>query len=265
MIRFRMRLMKFLVLGVVALFLLPVGLHAAWWLNRDLPPTYTMARWSSAGILPPASAKPEAVVHVYAARVGRWRGIFAHHSWIVVKEKGAPRYTRYDVVGWGTPVRTDLRDPDGYWYGNLPMLVGAVEGAEAEALIPKIRGAVRAYPFSNYGTYLAWPGPNSNTFVNHVLAAIPEAGIALPPTAVGKDFRGSGWFAGLAPSRTGIQLSAQGLAGLTLAWVEGIEINVLGLVAGIDLREPGLKIPGFGRVGIDIGDGTAAAAPGGSR
>jgi hypothetical protein len=43
----------------------------------------------------------------YAARVGRWRGIFAHHSWIVVKERNGARYTRYDKVGWGRPVRTD--------------------------------------------------------------------------------------------------------------------------------------------------------------
>ncbi len=257
-----MKAVKFLLLTIVALFLLPVGLHAAWWLNRDLPPTYTMARWSSAGLLPPANAKPDAVVHVYAARVGRWRGIFAHHSWIVVKERGASRYTRYDVVGWGTPVRTDLRDPDGYWFGNLPTLVGSVEGEAAERLIPKIREAVRTYPFSGYGTYLAWPGPNSNSFVNHVLAAIPEAGIALPPTAVGKDFREDGWFAGLTPSRTGIQLSAKGLVGLTLAWVEGIEINVLGLVAGFDLRDPALKVPGFGRVGPDILSSGATASTG---
>jgi hypothetical protein len=44
-----------------------------------------------------------------------------------------------------------------------------------------------------------------------------------------------------------------------LGWVEGIEINVLGLVAGLDLRHPAVKLPGFGRVGVD--DGTAVAAP----
>ena len=67
----------------------------------------------------PADDK-EALVAIYAARVGRWRGIFAHHSWIVVKEEGAPRYTRYDEVGWGSPVRTDGWPPDGRWFGNVP-------------------------------------------------------------------------------------------------------------------------------------------------
>ena len=50
---------------------------------------WSEADWSSARLLPAARAKPEALVHVYAARTGRWKGIFAHHSWIVVKEKGA--------------------------------------------------------------------------------------------------------------------------------------------------------------------------------
>ena len=36
------------------------------------------------------ASKPDAIIHVYAARVGRWRGIFAHHTWVVIKDKGAP-------------------------------------------------------------------------------------------------------------------------------------------------------------------------------
>ena len=49
------------------------------------------------------------------------------------------------------------------------------------------------------------------------------------------------------------------MLGVKLGWVEGIEINVLGLVAGLDLREPGVKLPGFGRIGFDWL--TADAAP----
>jgi len=50
-----------------------------------------------------------------------------------------------------------------------------------------------------------------------------------------------------------------GLLGVKVGWVEGIEFNVLGLVAGLDLRHPALKLPGFGRIGIDSVV-TAAAA-----
>ena len=40
------------------------------------------------------------------------------------------------------------------------------------------------------------------------------------------------------------------MRGLTLGWVEGVEVNILGAVAGLDIRRPAVKLPGFGRVGI---------------
>jgi hypothetical protein len=43
--------------------------------------------------------------------------------------------------------------------------------------------------------------------------------------------------------------------GITLGWVEGIELNMLSLVAGLDLRHPAVKLPGLGRIGVE------AAAP----
>jgi hypothetical protein len=46
---------------------------------------------------------------------------------------------------------------------------------------------------------------------------------------------------------------------MKLGWVEGLEVNVLGLVAGLDLRHPAVKLPGFGRIGA--ADGSAIAAP----
>jgi hypothetical protein len=75
---------------IIGLFILPLGAHAVWWVMReDVAPNWRAADWSSAKLLPQASEAPQAIVAVYAARVGRWRGIFAHHTWIVVKEAGA--------------------------------------------------------------------------------------------------------------------------------------------------------------------------------
>ena len=59
---------------------------------------------------------------------------------------------------------------------------------------------------------------------------------------------------------TGIEASLWGLLGIKIGWIEGLEINVLGLVAGLDLRQPALKLPAFGRLGLDFGP-SAAAAP----
>jgi hypothetical protein len=248
-----MHLVGLTLLLCAGLFLAPLAVHAGYWIASDDGGPWNRARWSSAGLLPAAAAKPEAVIHIYAARTGRWKGIFAHHCWIVLKNKGATRFTRYDKVAWGSPVHVDSWAPDAYWYGHQPVLVGKVDGAEAERLIPKVKAAIAAYPYAQRGDYRVWPGPNSNTFVAHVLAAVPEWQVSLPPTALGKDFRPLPLAAGLTPSQTGLQLVLGGLIGLTVGWVEGIEVNVLGLVAGIDLRAPALKLPGFGRIGLPQG------------
>jgi hypothetical protein len=79
---------------------------------------------------------------------------------------------------------------------------------------------------------------------------VPELGATLPPTAIGKDFPHDGRWVGWTPSGTGFRLSLGGYAGLTLGWIEGFEINILGAVIGIDFRDPALKLPGFGRVGV---------------
>jgi hypothetical protein len=71
--------------------------------------------------------------------------------------------------------------------------------------------------------------------------------LTLPVIAIGKDYLPLGQFVAPTPSGTGYQLSVGGLFGLTLARDEGLEINLLGLAAGIDFRHPALKLPGVGR------------------
>lgn len=230
-------------------FLAPIAAHSVVHWQRGGAESWTTANWSSTGLLPRAADHKPAMVRIYAARTGRWRGNFAVHTWIVVKpEDGA--YARYDKVGWGQPIRRNAYAPDGLWFSNEFETVFAADGPDAARLIPQIEAAVRAYPYANPGDYSAWPGPNSNTFVSCVLQRVPEIGVALPPIAVGKDFPcASGWY-GLTPSRTGVRLSFGGYAGVSLGWVEGFELNILGAIAGIDVRRPALKLPGFGRIGM---------------
>lgn len=190
------------------------------------------------------------MVRIYSARTGRWKGVFATHSWIVLKEAGASGYERWDKVGWGHPVRRNNYAPDGRWYGNDPHVVHEVRGEDAARLIPQIRAGIANYAYNDRGDYRIWPGPNSNTFIASVLANIPELAATLPPTAIGKDFPHDGRWFSRTPSGTGFRISFDGYAGLTLAWVEGLEINILGAVVGIDFRNPALKLPGFGRVGV---------------
>lgn len=250
------RMLRSFFFSLLLLFLAPLALHAAYWTAVDHGGGWAQADWSSTGLLPAPAAHEAAMVRVFAGRVGRWRGIFAHHTWIVVKEKGASRYTRFDKVAWGEPVKVDGWQPDGRWYGHEPELIGAIDGPAAETMIPKIRAAVAAYPFSRRGGYSLWPGPNSNSFTAYVLSRVPEAHIALPSTAIGKDWRVDGLWFGPTTSHTGYQVSLGGLLGMTIGRVEGLEINLLGLVFGVDFVRPAVKLPGFGRIGV------AAMAPG---
>jgi hypothetical protein len=248
----RLALLKSAAIFLVLVFF-PIGLSAGrYWLGESRSHWQTADR-SSAGLLPLPSQHTEAIIRVYGARTVRWKAIFAIHTWIVVKEANASTYTRYDYTAWGEPIRTNGFAADARWFGAVPETITAVDGPEASRLIPKIRHVVENYKFRAYGDYNAWPGPNSNTFVQAVLDAVPELKTVLPPTAIGKDYPYRGAWLGLTPSGTGAYASAGGYLGLTIGWVEGLEINFLGAVLGLDIRRPALKLPGIGRLGLTAG------------
>ena len=242
-------MVSFLLVVFVLLFPVPVAISTAMYFFRGRIVNWRAADRSSAGLLPPALPQTEAVVRIFSARTVRWRGIVATHSWLVVKEAGATRYSRFDYTAWGEPIWVDRFVPDGRWFGCIPEVIFAADGPEAERMIPMIRRAVRDYAYPNIGDYRAWPGPNSNTFVTAIISAVPGMLAALPPTAVGKDFPIDRRWIGRTPSNTGVRVNLGGYAGLTIGWVEGIEVNILGAVAGIDFRRPAVKLPGLGRLG----------------
>lgn len=245
----------FRILGFIFLFyLMPAGCmfaqhkankgNSSWWeLRRD-----------SSEQAPPAADSNDAVIQVYAARAARWRGSFGVHTWVVTKRRAEKRYTRMEVIGysvsWGRDaVRIRNGSPDSYWFGNRPTLLRDIRGAEkVEALIDRLFDAANSYPYND--TYHVWPGPNSNTFTAYLARAVPELRLELPSTAIGKDFGEWRQIVSKSPSGTGIQFSLKGYGGLLLGLEEGLEVNVLGLTAGIDLYPPALKLPAVGRIGF---------------
>src|SRR5260370_41804868 len=110
----------------------------------------------------------------------------------------------------------------------------SVDGQEAEKLIPRISSVIETYRFRTYGDYSPWPGPNSNTFIQVVLDAVPELKAVLPPTAIGKDYPYEGDWFGLTPSRTGVYASLGGYLGVAIGWGEGFGINFFCGGLGID-------------------------------
>ncbi len=232
------------------LFAVPLGVSAAT-IDREPTPWY-LKRQDPSGQAPDPTTTREAVLQVYAARTVGWKGVFAVHTWLAVKPSGAPRYTRYEVFGWGVSrglpaIRVDRTGPDNYYFGERPELLLDRRGPEVDALIGKVKAAVDSYPWPN--DYVVWPGPNSNTFTAWIAREVPELHLTLPSIAIGKDYLGT-LPVGRAPSGTGFQVSLFGLVGALAALDEGFEVNLLGLVVGIDLKAPALELPGIGRIGM---------------
>src|SRR3989475_5827759 len=212
------------------------------------------------GLAPDPAATPEAVVQVYGARCSGWLGYFGIHTWIALKPSGARAYTTCEVIDWrlrrsGSVVAIRKRAPDALWGGNAPAVLATKRGDGVDALIERIDQAAREYPYA--GEYAAWPGPNSNTFTAYVARSVPELGLDLPPTAIGKDYLGDRLLA-TAPSGDGFQLSLFGLLGVLASGVEGCEVNVLGLAFGIDPFSPALRLPLVGRFGAARSNGSGS-------
>lgn len=236
--------------ALVAILLLgPLGVLAFGGL--DLDTHWSAASRASSEQAPDPQDEPAALIQVYGARAHNWRGAFGIHTWIATKRRGAGQYTVYQAIGWnlyrGRPVLTVSRGgpPDLLWFNAKPEILLERRGPGVEALIDRIEAAVAAYPYPRQ--YRVWPGPNSNTFTAFVARQVPELGLDLPPTAIGKDYLTDGQLIDRMPSGTGWQVSLQGLLGVGLGWEEGIEFNILGLSAGIDLNDLALRLPGIGQ------------------
>ena len=257
-----MRLLKRLMLFLLTVFIAPALLTLAWWQIKERPGSWRAADWSASGVLPAASSDPDAAIYLMAARTGGLKGAFAVHSWIVVKRPGASRYDRYDKVGWGSPVRHNAYPADGRWYSNAPWVVHAVHGEEALRLIPEFEAAIAEYPFSHRGDYRIWPGPNSNTFVAHVLRHVPEFGGFLPPNAAGRDFAPGLFAIDWSEEAKDLHVTLGGMIGFAAGAVSGLELHFMGLVAGLDFNRPGVKIPAAGLVALRPSmSATASEAP----
>ena len=243
------RATRYLSIFFLVFAILPSAIGAGLGYAKGWPTSSRTASWASAGILPLPQDESAARVVILSARTGKWKGIFAEHMAIIYKQENAKAWTRYEVVGWGEPVRRDSFEPDALWYGNMPRVIYDLKGPMAASIIPDIEIAISHYPYSSRGSYTVWPGPNSNTFVSWVVRHVEGLDVELPPVAVGKDWLG---YAGVAhaPSDTGYTASLAGVIGATLAWEEGAEIHVLGSTIGVDWNDLAIKLPALGKMSL---------------
>ncbi|WP_275789503.1 DUF3750 domain-containing protein [Pararhizobium gei] len=245
-----MKLLRRLLLAILFVYLLPALASAGFWYVKDRPASWREADWTSAKILPRPDESADAAIYVFSASTGGLKGAVASHSWIVTKGKDDTTYNRYDKVGWGSPIRRNGYPADARWYSNVPHMVVGITGRDAARLVPKVEAAIQSYPYAKPGAYRIWPGPNSNTFVAHVLRSVPELNAVLPPDAVGRDYLPEGKLFQIDGDGLDLHATLYGLLGISAGARSGFEVHFMGLVAGIDVLRPGIKIPALGRFGV---------------
>lgn len=207
-------------------------------------------RAAAADVAPDPALHPEAMIQICYCRTYGIRGLVAVHSWVLIKRADAAEWERIEAIGVreGQPsLRRNFRPPRFRWGGHRPRVLVELSGERAASAITRTDALLANYPHER--RYWGWPGPNCNSFIAALVRATPELRTELPALALGKDFLPGGRIFARAPSGTGFQISLYGLLGLTLARAEGLEINVLGFVLGVDPLDLAIKLPGIGRLG----------------
>ena len=74
--------------------------------------------------------------------------------------------------------------------------------------------------------------------------------MTVPSNATGRDYAPGLLGFEIAPDWRDLHVTLGGLAGFALGVRSGIEVHFGGLVAGLDLAKPAIKIPAYGRVPI---------------
>jgi hypothetical protein len=185
------------------------------------------------------------VVHVKCCRIPDkfpWIARFATHAWIDLRLDG--EWRRVEVMPYGPEVwRRRIPETavfaDRRWDHEVIVLSFFDTEQDATRIARDVLRAAARYP--RKGDYRAWPGPNSNTFVEWLAHEIPGLHLELAPNAVGKDYGGWGTIR-TTTTRTGLEFETAVL-GAQAGLQEGFELHILGLTAGLGLWPPRLKLP----------------------
>ena len=172
----------------------------------------------------------------------------ARHPWFAVRKEGESSWVRWEIWqpggggDWGYIAQRRVPPLEG---PNV-QVHGVLRGQKASRFIACLERESARYEHRHF--YLPWPGPNSNTYVDVMLRRCGMHA-ELPPTSIGKDYRGIVGVSGTSGG-TGVQLETP-LFGLRIGLTEGIQIHIFALTVGVDLWPPALIYPlGDGRLGF---------------
>lgn len=194
----------------------------------------------------------DSMVQIYETKEENWVGALAVKTWLVAKPKYAVSYTVYEIA---PPKKNEPKERSlvsiqkkgatEIAFPSKPRLLYELKGKQAEKIIDQIDRLAQIYPYQF--EYEEWFGPNQNTFVAYLVRNIEGMDFAMPSNANGKDYLGLPFY-DLTPTKTGYQISYKGMIGMMLSKKEGIEVNIGGIVIGVNPASQEIKLPGFGTI-----------------
>ena len=231
------------------LFVLPLLLSVGFILSARAPSTGA----GRAGTRPAWRRRPPSTPRRWCRSMPRGPGAGRGRSRSIPGSSSSPRgprattATRWSAGAWARArpsVRRNLRPPDGRWAGNDPSCWPTCAGRRRQALIPEIEAAIARYPYPDRLRHLA------RAELEHVRGLDrPRGARAAADPAVDRDRQGL-------PGRPARGPHAQRHRLPALAWAacsaspsgveEGLELNLLGLVLGVDPKRLGDQAAGPG-------------------
>lgn len=141
--------------------------------------------------LPPRPPAGVATVYLASASLPAPLSAVAVHTWFVVRAEGEADLERWEVwqTADGSPwghVQRDAQAPFSAVGGGPTRVLATWTGPDADAFTRCLRRASPTYAYRD--RYVAWPGPNSNTYVAAMLRAC-GLHADLPRAALGQGYR----------------------------------------------------------------------------
>jgi hypothetical protein len=186
---------------------------------------------------------PGALIVVKDVRIPNsepWVSRFAIHSWVDYRADVHSPWKRVEVMNKTRGLLHHQIDYETVHsrerWGNGVRVLSQSDGKNSPDFVREIKDFSDNYDAT---TYTAWPGPNSNTFVERLLREVNGLTAQLDHNAVGK---GHGFYAGRTTGGTGIELQSS-FVGAAIGLREGVELSLMGLSSGVSVIPFSVKIP----------------------